>query len=320
LPSFINPVPLARTSEFFVRRLWLFSFAKTDTYQYATAIRTSAALYTINRAWESERKNPAMSCKMSWLDDKSRVLEKWGIKPGVPYVCIHARDANYSPDDERWHHHRNVEIESFANAIEFLNKEGVSVIRMGDPTMPKAYDLGLRVFDYSHCPDRAPWLDLAISAECLFFLGTSSGAVLMASIFGRPVACVGMALPFNWSPTGFSQDIGIPKLFRSKETGELLGFPKLFKTGISELRFAEDINRYGFELVENTPEEITEVAQEMYERLSGTWVDKPEDLVLQERLHAFLHSGSYSYGSLSKCGAHFLRRYRYLLDLEFSPS
>ena len=177
-------------------------------------------------------------------------------------------------------------------------------------------DWGPFVFDYATSKDRVPWLDLSISSDCLFFIGCSSGASYMATVFGRPVVSVGMSLPFNFSGSGFSADIGIPKLFRHKATKTLVSFRSIFSLGLSELRLAEEIEKTEYELVENSAVEITEVAEEMLQRLTNTWLDAPEDAALQMKLHAFIRPGSYSYGTSSRCGALFLRRYRHLLEHE----
>ncbi len=135
----------------------------------------------------------------------------------------------------------------------------------------------------------------------------------MASIFGRPVASVNMCLPFAFSSTGRSSDIGIPKLFQRKDTKELVKFSDLFACGISEYRFAEEIDNSPYELVSNSALEILEVAQEMVSRVRGNWVESEEDIVLQNKIHSFLSPGSYSYGTASRCGSLFLRRYKHIL-------
>jgi putative glycosyltransferase (TIGR04372 family) len=131
----------------------------------------------------------------------------------------------------------------------------------------------------------------------------------MATIFGKPVVGVGMALPFNFSPSGLCSDIGIPKLLRHKITKELLDFDTIYGSGLSEFRNAEEIEKSDFELVEHSPQEVREVVEEMYLRLRNHWVETPEDQVLQEKINALLRPGSYSYGTASRCGALFLRRY-----------
>jgi putative glycosyltransferase (TIGR04372 family) len=314
LPEYIQAYGFSRTSFNLVNRLFYSRISSEPVGQYAVAMYETAEIYSINSRWGVKR--PVFKPLSKWDSDRKLLFQKWGIPVECPYVCIHAREGNYSPSDEHYHSHRNVDVESYKTAVFNLVAKGVAVIRMGDPTMKPLGNWGSMVFDYASSDDRAPWLDLAISADCLFFLAGSSGAFYMATIFGRPVACVGMALPFNFSPSGRYQDIGIPKLFRHKVTKEILSFNEIFELGLSELRLAEEIDRSDYELVENSPNEITELAEEMYLRQTNAWIDTPEDLVLQQKMRTLLRPGSYSYGTSSRCGAMFLRRYKSLFQTE----
>jgi len=70
----------------------------------------------------------------------------------------------------------------------------------------------------------------------------------------------------------------------------------------------EDYEKLGTEAVENTPEEITDLAREMDERLKGRWQTTEEDEELQRRFRS-LFKGSGSHGTiLSRIGAQFLRQ------------
>lgn len=314
LPGFIRPVFLSNQFLRVMRLLTSSRIALEDTSHYTVSMYKTAEIYRINSMWES--KPPVMVLPTEWREKRRKIFQKMGIPDAMPYVCIHAREGGYSPLDETWHSGRNVDIDSFKPTVRALRDKGLAVIRMGDSTMKPLREWGPFVFDYAKSSDRAPWLDLSISSDCFFFIGGSSGASYMASVFGRPVASVGMSLPFNFSNSGLSFDIGIPKLFRRKATKTFVSFPSILSWGLSEWRLAEEIERSEYELVESSPDEITEVVEEMLQRLTNTWLDAPDDAALQKKLHALLRPGNYSYGTSSRCGALFLRRYRHLLEDE----
>ena len=313
LPSYIKVYPLIGWRLRIAHLLLDSVVSREPVHNYLAVMYKTAEVYNINAHWD--RKNPVFHVPFKWELDKKVFFEKWGLPNEAEYVCIHAREGLYSPVDEHAHSKRNVEIDSYKTAVEYLVSRGLVVIRMGDSTMTPLDDWGSMVYDYATCNDRMPWLDLALSSGCLFFLGVSSGASLMASIFGKPVASVGMSLPFNFSQSGFSDDIGIPKLFRHKITKDYLDFSLMFEMGLSEFRVADEIHQTEYELVENSPTDITEVVEEMYLRLKNAWIEEPEDHILQQKMHALLRPGiSFSYGTASRCGALFLRRYKHLLD------
>lgn len=318
LPYYIESLGLPRWGFNIATSLFDSRVSREPIEQYAVAMYEAAEIYSINSRWRSFE--PVFSPLPSWKTTREEFFRKWGLPTDAPFVCIHAREAGYSSSDEHYHSNRNVDIELYRPAVMGLVSKGVAVVRMGDQSMKPLGDWGPMVFDYATCSEQAPWLDLAISANCLFFLSGSSGAFYMATIFGRPVAGVGMALPFNFSPSGLSQDIGVPKLFRHKLSKEMLSFDAIFHLGLSELRLTEEIDSSGYELVENSPQEVSEVVDEMYLRLANAWVETSEDRLLQEKIKALLRPGSYSYGTSSKCGAMFLRRYSYLFETELEQA
>jgi putative glycosyltransferase (TIGR04372 family) len=311
LPDYFFPVNTKNFILKMLQKLLLARVVNTQTNHYVTAMYQSAQIYPIQVAWEGG--DPTIHCPKDWLEAKNQVLKRHGISSGQPYVCIHARESGYSPTDEIWHCKRNVNIMSYSLAVEYLIACGYAVIRMGDHTMAPLDQEFSGVFDYARSSDKSPWLDLAISAECSFFLGSASGAYTMANVFLRPVVCVGMSLPFNFSPSGYSFDIGIPKLFRDRSSDTLISIKDIFETGLAELRLAEEVNGKGYELVENTAEEILDTVKEMVGRLMGNWVETAEDKQLQSIIRSYIGVGSYSYGSNARCGAAFLRKYKLLL-------
>ncbi len=67
------------------------------------------------------------------------------------------------------------------------------------------------------------------------------------------------------------------------------------------------------ELIQNTPEEIRDVALEMQQRLDHTWEASPEDEDLQERFWELF--GPYCVKSADlRIGAKFLRQNQHLLN------
>ena len=248
----------------------------------------------------------------SYRSARQAMFEAVGIPAGATYICLHVREGGYSPADESYHTARNASIANFMAAVDKLASLGIYTIRIGDSTMTPA-PRHPYLFDYALSPLRADEIDLALAAETYFFLATASGAVSIAILFGRPVVCTNISCSFAFSISGAPNHIGIPKLPRFKESRNPVPWPILYSTRASEIRFSfEILNLYALE--ENTPEEILEVVEEMHLRLSGGWISKGEDEELQQRLRTLIPSDSMAYGTASRCGTAFLRRYAYLLE------
>jgi len=82
------------------------------------------------------------------------------------------------------------------------------------------------------------------------------------------------------------------------------------------MRFSYESNcrNDGVELVHNTPDEISEVVQEMNQRLDGTWQTRDEDEELQQRFDNLYLPEHYGYGLPGRIGAQFLHKNKELLD------
>lgn len=281
-----------------------------DASKYAVAINSTAEFATVQAQWADR---PPLLQLTS--EDKQRgrtALEAMGMPANGWYVCVHSREGGYSPNDEHVHSYRNSEFSDYSLAINHVVSHGGRCIRMGDPSMAPIPAMR-GVIDYAKHPLRAGWLDLYLAATCKFFLGNSSGAFAMASVFGRPVACSNMAPLGAVYPYGV-KDIGIPKLFREVSTGRVLTFREIMESPISGFRFASQFQEAGIEVVNNTPDDIRELAIEQLERIDNSEFKYSEkDEVLQQRFRELFRPGHYAYGSASRVGRAFLQKHEDLL-------
>ena len=168
------------------------------------------------------------------------------------------------------------------------------------------------LIDYAHSDHKRDWMDLYLSATCKFFLGSNSGPINIANVFGVPAAQVGVA-PLSVMSAGVN-DICIPMLYRSDKLRRLLTFNEIFESEVSSYRLNEEYEKYGISLEQNTQEDILDLTIEIYSRVFSSYeVDKSDEL-RQERFKSMLKPGHYSYGSASRVGSEFLKKYQHLLN------
>jgi putative glycosyltransferase (TIGR04372 family) len=195
--------------------------------------------------------------------------------------------------------------------MEAIVKRGGWVVRMGDPTMKKLPHME-HVVDYAHLKIKSDWMDIFLSASCRFFLGSNSGPHYAAAVFGVPGAIA------NYSPMSISlsygtNDIGIPKLVWSIRENRYLTFGEVFADPISNYRLDSLFTKAGVKVVENSPEDITGLAMEMFDRIENKASYTGEDEILQESFKSLMNPSHYSYGAISRVGRDFLRKYKHLL-------
>ncbi len=237
-------------------------------------------------------------------------LRVLGIPEGAWFVCVHSREGGYSPRDEWQHSFRNANISDYTEAIRAIVARGGWCVRVGDPSMRQ---LGPTpgVIDYATSTSKSDWMDLFLCARCRFFLGNSSGLFDIAGIFGKPSALANMT-PLGCVYSPFPRDISIPKLLMDPQ-GRMLPLPDAFADEASELYLAPEFIERGLKPVDNTPQEIAELAIEMMDRLDGNIEEGPDDADLQARFRALIQPHHYCWHASARIGRAFLRRHRVLL-------
>ena len=203
--------------------------------------------------------------KKSIIQYKS-FIRNFKILKNEKIVILHFRSSQSSFSDEKEHLNRNVNPKSYYSLIKILCKKGYRVVRIGD----SGVDINIKdknFINYGNLNIRSSYLDLALVANCNFFVGSSSGAVYFAAVFGKPILGLNMCMPFNFSPSGKSNEIGVPKLFKSKKTQKLLSLKEIFNYKLHYVRSADDPLMKFFEFVDNDENDIVKACEEMIDFL-----------------------------------------------------
>lgn len=213
------------------------------------------------------------------------------VARGKPIVCVHVRDASYLREthpgtDYSYHDYRDWSVNDLSLVVDALTKLGYFVVRMGavvDSPLPFS---GPDVFDYATSSLRSDRLDVAIGAQCAFWLGSASGLLDIPFEYRRPVVVLNHIcplLPHEPRLTLYDNSIWIFKGFWREVDGRRIGFREILDSGAGGLSRTQDFRDAGIRLTDNTPEEIRDAALEMAARLAGTWAGTAEDEALQKR-------------------------------------
>jgi len=228
---------------------WGFSKQRTDFLINQT--NKSQLAYKIYSSWGS--REPLLSVTdedREWFKSQKAKL---GLPPEGWYVCVHAREAGFSPVDEPIQGYRNCSVKNLTLAINEIVSQGGWVVRLGDPTTVKLQPLE-NVIDYAHCESRSERMDLLLCANAKFILGNTSGIVFLGSIFGVPCALANM-VPMSVLGIGI-KDVSIPKIYVHSSSGHMIPFGEIMKSPASNFRQSILYEKSGIELRENSPEEI----------------------------------------------------------------
>ena len=83
--------------------------------------------------------------------------------------------------------------------INFLCQKGYRVVRIGDPIENIKVKYKDSYIDYGNSQFKSNHLDLALCANCYFFIGSSSGAICIAAAFNKPILGLNLSMPFCFS-------------------------------------------------------------------------------------------------------------------------
>lgn len=258
-----------------------------------------------------------------------KLFEKLGVDTSARFVCLLVRDSDYlqkylPSSDWNYHDFRNADIATYQKAALYLANKSYTVIRMGKGVKTKFNLRHPLIIDYATHALRSDFLDMYLSAHCHFFISTSSGLDAVPQLFRKPILFTNVA-PFQaqlqyWYPC----ELFITKKVRDKLTNKLIGFKELndYFNEPSD-KVTEVLKRNNLLLMDNTEDEIFDVVKEMEKRLSNSWQETLEELVLQRNFKNLLPLSMISDNKMlsenpnvfyTKLGSCFLKNNRALID------
>lgn len=255
----------------------------------------------------------------------NKLLQDLGIKEGSKFICLLMRDSGYLQhhlpnNDWSYHNYRDVEVNKYQLAAQFLANKGFYVVRMGKQVKDKFDISHPRIIDYATHSLRSDFLDIYLSAHCYFMLSTSCGLDSVAQIFRRPLLITDFPLTelkpyFYWKvfifkkifDTKNDKFVSIEEIFQQRE---------LFNDKRAMVKAWQE---KGWRFIDNSPEEIVEAVDEMLQRLENNWRDSEENHQLQQcfwkNFPIEFDENQYSYGNVKiRIAESFLKQNQHLLS------
>ena len=238
------------------------------------------------------------------------ILRALGVPEDAWFVTLHVRERGYLEDQR--HDFRDCNVLDFLPATARIHEQGGWVVRIGDATMqPLPEQPGL--IDYVHSEHRSDWMDMFLLSQCRFFLGSDSGPAWVPPLFGISAAIVG-TVPMGHG-SYFRDDIFLPKLYQDKHTSRILSFPEILASRLRDLHTTDQVAEAGIVTLDNSPEEIVELVDEVMDRYDEQdiypVVDEERQLAWRQLLIS--NVTEYTNGTRGRIGQQFLKRHESLL-------
>lgn len=239
-------------------------------------------------------KRPHICFTQEELVKGKKILQEMGIKSNSPFVCLLMRDSLYldkhmPKNNWSYHDYRDVSVENYKKAALFLAEKGYYVLRMGKVVRDRFIVTHNNVIDYANSAFRSDFMDVYLSAHCNFFISTSTGIDAIAKIFKRPLVITDA--PLSDLDIWLHRNLFIPKKVLNLDTGRYLTNSEnfqIFHETAAKKTVVKTAKEKNLQFVDNSPEEIKEVVEEMEARLTGNWVEAENDNHLQKQFwHGF---------------------------------
>ena len=264
-----------------------------------------------NEFWEFNNIEPQLSFTEAELEKGQHLLNKMGINKS-PYVCMHDRTSHYLeskfPENNfTYHNYRDCNIHNYLKAADWLTAKGVYVIRMGEVVSAPLRTENPMIIDYA-TKYRTDFGDAFLPGTCDFFLSSTAGLFMVATIMSRPVAAANL-VPFDFAPLS-KDDVFIHKnLSIPFSIIHEIGL-EMMENNMSQLE--ETLQKNNLLIEENTPEQILDLAIEMYERLTNTFVPNFSSEQLKNKLRSYWKPKALSYGHVSNICSKFVDEKKHL--------
>ena len=276
------------------------------------ALHTNWGSIAVWNLWESSGRGPLLKLR----DDHREIGYEWLHRRGMPrdawFVALHVREAGYHRETAKgWigNIHRDSQIEDYFPALEAITQRGGWVVRIGDPSMTPLPPMD-QVIDYAVAEERAEELDVFFCAAAKFMLATSSGPLPVANVFGTPLQAANLIPPGDNSYS--SKDVFIHKNLRRRATGEYLNAQEIITPPLRIMQSPRGFSDRDLEVIDNTPDDIRDAAEEMMMRMEGTFEMTKQD---QDNLNRYREMNDYpGISSRSMVATSFLRRHRFLIE------
>lgn len=201
------------------------------------------------------------------------LLRAMGIPEGAKWVCIINRDPLYlkvmePQNDYSYHSFRDSNIQNYREAAAALIERGYWVIRMGRIVSEPMKLRSERFIDYAVSEHRSDFADTYLGAKCEFCISNGTGFDGIPMVFRRPICFVNEA-PFEYLSTWMPNSLAIWK--HHVKDGKRMTPAEIAASGAGLYFQTQQYEKAGITLIENTPEEIRDVALEI-ERMPNTGV------------------------------------------------
>ena len=198
-----------------------------------------------------------------------------------------------------YHNYRDFSEESLHKGGKEITNRGGYAILMSDKNKSPNFKKNSKVIQYNKNTFKSEFLDIFLSSEARFFIGSSSGITSVPKILGTPVGICNQT-PFNHLLNQKNSLMIFKKLLCLK-TKKILTYDELLERGLFDRKEGwkfdnEYLKENKLQTIENSSEEILGLVKDMLLKIENKNKGNFENLQLQFKKHFFRNDKNIKYG------------------------
>ncbi len=228
-------------------------------------------------------------------------LLKFGLNKDDKFVCLAVRDSAYqsrkvplSKEELSYQDYRNNNIDDFILASEELTKRGYFVFRMGVVVNKPFKTKNKKIIDYANSNLRNDFMDIYLASKCTFCISTGLGFDDVPHIFNKHIALI--SVPVGDLRTFSNKFLLLTKNHYFKKEKRNLSLSEIFSYGVGLAYETQTFQKKGIELIDCSPQEISNFVLEMEEKIKSINDFDKEDEILQRKFKEVFIKNYKKYG------------------------
>ena len=193
-------------------------------------------------------------------------LEKINLNVEKEFVCFHFRTPNYYFEkkiiNDVLYQNRDVRNLNYFKTVDYLSEKNIQSVLIGNNIKENKKNKNMIYYNNSHIKN--DFLDIFLLSRCKYLFGSSSGMTLAPIIFRKKIMYIDVPhIHSLYEKDSIYNPFMLIKKFTSLKTGKYVHYSEVFEKKLSEINFIKDLNKLGYDIEDNSEEEIFNSCREL---------------------------------------------------------
>ncbi len=249
------------------------------------------------------------------IDKGNELLRKMTLNKNRKFICFHSRTPHYEAYVKKRvkfrYDLRDSRNPYYAKTWNYFSQNNLKTVVFGD----EHNDFLINdVIYYNKNNFKNDFLDIYIASKCKYLVGDASGMSHVPIIFRKNVLIKNVHdIHRLYTKDNKFCPFIILKKYKSLKTGEYLHYSEVLEKGLSEKTLLRDLNDIGYDIEDNTDDEVLEACKEMDNFCESKEFPK-ENKDLENKFNQLLLNRDLKLLKHTKISYSFLKKNHFLID------